>query len=92
MSTASVQNSMVKSLFVSIDNLHKPGSSLDIREDISSILSLCRFDFDGVNLKSIPLIFKVPVDKEFEGMCKNSGQISDLLYSIESLRKKYDEV
>ncbi|RKF65833.1 tRNA -methyltransferase non-catalytic subunit trm82 [Erysiphe neolycopersici] len=82
-----------KSLLVSIDNIHKPGSSIDIREeDTSNMMPLCRFDFDGVTLKRIPLVIEIPVDKSFKDMHRTSAEISDLYYGIEILRKRCDEV
>ncbi|POS87637.1 hypothetical protein EPUL_000264 [Erysiphe pulchra] len=93
MSVTSDQTLKSKGLLISIDNIHKPGSSIDVREeDTSNIMPLCRFEFDGVTLKSKPLIIEIPDDKKFKDMHRTSGEISDLYYGIESLRKRCDEV
>lgn len=91
MSVTSDHTLKSKYLLVSVDNIHKPGSSIDVREDVSNIMPLCRFEFDGVTLKSMPLIIEIPINETFKDMHRTSKEISDLCYGIESLRKRCDE-
>ena len=74
-------------LILSIDSIHKPGSTTDCRENIADgVDSLQKFLFQGREL--VPSSIKFKVVKEDDEMKRMAGRLSNLLYNLENLRKR----
>lgn len=72
------------SLVVSVDNIHKPGSTTERRGDTDdTVKSLHSYRFQGRELAAASTFAVAPEDEEL-----GSARLSNLLYSLENLRKR----
>ncbi|RKF84115.1 tRNA -methyltransferase non-catalytic subunit trm82 [Golovinomyces cichoracearum] len=85
MSVTLHQGTRSRTLLVSIDDCHEPGSTSELRkDDFSNVMPLHQFTVHGGNLKGSPLEIQMPNDVKSH---IDFGKVSDLLYGIEHLRK-----
>ncbi|CAL3964108.1 unnamed protein product [Diplocarpon coronariae] len=77
-------------LIVSIDNIHKSGSTSDLRENTTEVSSsLLAYKFQDGSFAENGSIFSRFSDVSRDGV---AGRLSSLLYSLENLRKREGEV
>ncbi|PBP24629.1 WD repeat domain-containing protein [Diplocarpon rosae] len=77
-------------LIVSVDNIHKSGSTSDLRENTTDFLSsLLAYKFQDRSLVENGPIFSQFTDLGDDGA---AGRLGNLLYSLENLRKREGQV
>ncbi|CCU76146.1 tRNA methyltransferase [Blumeria hordei DH14] len=80
------------SIFVSVDNIHTPGSTSTPKEsyDLTNIAALSKFQVSDCRIKKLPLAIEIPPNDTQQSSDSNLENLSRLFYGIESLRKKSD--